>query len=99
MESVFETLVEDKLEEESTLTSKCGTLIFILTVLLPVVAEITTSVVFLWGVEVTQSDCMCGCLCTQGHRGRLQKCESGVCEAHLHHQGSPGGRCNCEEKD
>uniref|UniRef100_A0A8C3V4Y3 Hypoxia up-regulated protein 1 n=1 Tax=Catharus ustulatus TaxID=91951 RepID=A0A8C3V4Y3_CATUS len=43
VESVFETLVEDKLEEESTLTSKCGTLIFILTVLLSVVAEITTS--------------------------------------------------------
>uniref|UniRef100_A0A8C3V663 Hypoxia up-regulated protein 1 n=1 Tax=Catharus ustulatus TaxID=91951 RepID=A0A8C3V663_CATUS len=42
VESVFETLVEDKLEEESTLTSKCGTLIFILTVLLSVVAEITT---------------------------------------------------------
>lgn len=47
MESVFETLVEDKLEEESTLTSKCGILIFILTVLLSVVAEITTSVVSL----------------------------------------------------
>lgn len=61
MESVFETLVEDKLEEESTLTSKCGILIFILTVLLSVVAEITTSVVFLWvwSVEVTQLDCVC----------------------------------------
>uniref|UniRef100_A0A8C3QYH3 Hypoxia up-regulated protein 1 n=1 Tax=Cyanoderma ruficeps TaxID=181631 RepID=A0A8C3QYH3_9PASS len=44
VESVFETLVEDKLEEESTLTSKCGTLIVILAVSLPVVAEITTSV-------------------------------------------------------
>uniref|UniRef100_A0A8C3Y7X5 Hypoxia up-regulated protein 1 n=1 Tax=Catharus ustulatus TaxID=91951 RepID=A0A8C3Y7X5_CATUS len=51
VESVFETLVEDKLEEESTLTSKCGTLIFILTVLLSVVAEITTSLVFLWEEE------------------------------------------------
>lgn len=45
---MFETLVEDKLEEESTLTSKCRTLIVTLTVLLPVVAEITTSIVFLW---------------------------------------------------
>lgn len=90
MESVFETLVEDKLEEESTLTSKCGALIVVLAVLLPVVAEITTSVVFLWvwGVEVRHSDCMCGCLCTQGHTGRLEKYESGVCEAHLHDQGS-----------
>uniref|UniRef100_A0A8C4UD35 Hypoxia up-regulated protein 1 n=1 Tax=Falco tinnunculus TaxID=100819 RepID=A0A8C4UD35_FALTI len=32
VESVFETLVEDKLEEESTLTSKCWTLTFALTV-------------------------------------------------------------------
>lgn len=31
----------------------------------------------------------CGCLCTQGHAGRLEKYESGVCEAHLHDQGSP----------
>lgn len=88
---MFETSVEDKLEEESTLTSKCRTLIFVLTVLLPVVAEVTTSVVFLWvwGVEVTHSDYMCGWLCTQGHAGRLEKYESGVCEAHLHDQGSP----------
>lgn len=43
---MFETSVEDKLEEESTLTSKCRTLLFILTVLFPVVAEITTGVVF-----------------------------------------------------
>uniref|UniRef100_A0A8C4UJE4 Hypoxia up-regulated protein 1 n=1 Tax=Falco tinnunculus TaxID=100819 RepID=A0A8C4UJE4_FALTI len=34
VESVFETLVEDKLEEESTLTSKCWTLTFALTVVL-----------------------------------------------------------------
>lgn len=84
---MFETSVEDKLEEESTLTSKCRTLLFILTVLFPVVAEITTGVVFfwVWGVEVTHS----GYLCTQGHAGRLEKYESGVCEAHLHDQGSP----------
>lgn len=40
-------------------------------------------------MEVTQSGCMCGCLCTQEHGGRLEKDESGVCEAHLPHQGSP----------